>query len=230
MDNVSPAVAFGAGLVSFLSPCVLPLVPVYIASLCGSAAVFDAGKRRIRLPLFFHSLSFVVGFSIVFAALGAIAGITGFAVDLSPLLLARVSGGLLVAFGLFMLVALKVPALNFEKRLSISSGRSTSYARSVFVGAVFSLAWTPCVGPLLGGILTLALSTETAWSGAYLLVIYSLGLGIPFLAIGAAFDYINPLMKRISRYSGTIYLVGSALLIIMGILILTNRLSLLYIL
>lgn len=230
MENISPAVALGAGLFSFLSPCVLPLVPVYLASLCGSAAVFEPGVRRIRLPLFFHSLSFVVGFSIIFTVLGAIAGITGFAVNLSPLLLGRIAGSLLVAFGLFMLVALKVPWLNYEKRLNLSFGQSTNYLRSLLIGAVFSLTWTPCVGPWLGSIITLAWSTETAWRGAYLLAVYSLGLGIPFLIIGAAFDYINPLIRRIYCYSSTIYMAGSALLIIMGILILTNRLSWFYVL
>ena len=111
-ENISLIVAFIGGLLSFLSPCVLPLVPVYLASLYGPE-IFDSGGSRIRIPLFFHSLSFVVGFSIVFVALGAIVGLTGYAVNPSYALLSRVAGSLLVVFGLFMLVALKVPWLNY---------------------------------------------------------------------------------------------------------------------
>jgi cytochrome c-type biogenesis protein len=131
---------------------------------------------------------------------------------------------LLIFFGAFMLASLKIPWLNYEKRLSLSRGTTTSYLRSFLIGAVFSLAWTPCVGPILGGILTIAWSSETAWLGAYLLAIYSLGLGIPFLAIGAAFDSLIPFLKRIHRYSTAIYIFGGALLIAVGILILTNKL------
>ena len=117
-----------------------------------------------------------------------------------------------------------MPWLNYEKRLSSSLGTTTSYLRSFLTGGVFSLAWTPCVGPILGGILTLALGSETAWQGAYLLAIYSLGLGLPFLIMGIAFDFITPLLKRIYRYSNWIYIISGLLLIAVGILILTNRL------
>jgi len=151
----------------------------------------------------------VIGFSILFAVLGAIAGITGFAVNLDPLLLRTISGSLLIVFGVFMLAALKKPRSNFEKRLTVSAGHSTGYLRSLFIGAIFSLTWTPCVGPWLGSILTLAWSTETAWNGAYLLGLYSLGLSLPFLIIGAAFDYINHLLKRIYRYAGIVYMAST---------------------
>ena len=224
MDNIPLVVAFGAGLLSFLSPCVLPLVPVYFASLCGPD-IYDAGHSRFRLTLFLHSLSFVVGFSIVFTMLGAIAGITGYAINLSSTLLNTIAGSVLIAFGVFMLAALKIPWLNYEKRVSPSVGRKTGYLRSLIIGAVFCLAWTPCVGPILGGILTLAWSSETAWSGAYLLAAYSLGLGIPFLVIGAAFDSVTPWLKRFHRYSTKIYIFGGVLLIAAGALILTNKLT-----
>ena len=223
MENVSIIVAFSAGLLSFLSPCVLPLVPVYLASLAGPE-IFGARVTGIRIPMFFHSLSFVVGFSIIFITLGAIAGLTGFAINPSFALLNKISGSLLIAFGLFILVALKVPWLNYEKRLIPSLGNTTGYLRSFLIGATFSLAWTVCVGPILGGILALALSSATAWRGAHLLAVYSLGLGLPFLVIGVAFDSITPLLKRIYRYSSLIYIISGLLLIAMGILILTNNL------
>jgi len=224
MPNVSIIAAFSAGLLSFLSPCVVPLVPVYLASLVGPE-ILESKENRPKLPIFLHSLSFVIGFSIILVTLGAIAGLTSFAINPSSALLNKIAGSLLIAFGLFMLAALKLPWLNFEKRLTPSLGNTTGYLRSLLVGATFSLVWTPCVSPILGGILTLALGSETAWHGAYLLAIYSLGLGLPFLVIGIAFDSLAPLLKRIHRYSTWFYILGGLLLITIGVLILTNNLN-----
>ncbi len=222
-EHIPLLVAFGAGLLSFLSPCVVPLVPVYLASLCGPE-IFEPRVNRIRMPIFLHSLSFVIGFSIVFIILGAAAGLAGFAIGPYSMVIRLIAGSLLIVFGLFMLTALKVPWLNYEKRLNSSLGTTTGYLRSFLTGGIFSLAWTPCVGPILGGILTLALDSATVWRGAYLLAIYSLGLGLPFLIIGVAFDAITPLLKRIYSYSSWIYIISGLLLIAMGILILTDRL------
>ena len=221
--SISLLAAFGAGLLSFLSPCVLPLVPVYLASLAGPE-IFEAKGNRSRIPVFLHSLSFVVGFSIVFIFMGVSVGLLGFAIGPHLELMRKIAGSLLIAFGLFMLAAFKIPWLNYEKRLSPSLGNTTGYLRSFLIGAIFPIAWIPCTGPLLGSILTLGGASETAWGGAYLLAIYSLGLGLPFLIIGAAFDSITPLLKRIHRYSTAIYIASGALLIIIGILILTNNL------
>ncbi|MBA7613036.1 Thiol:disulfide interchange protein DsbD [subsurface metagenome] len=227
MEEVSLLVAFGAGLASFVSPCVLPLVPVYLASLAGPE-IFDDKATRKRMPIFLHSLSFVIGFSIVFTILGAGAGLAGFAISAHLAVIRQIAGSLLIVFGLFMLAALRVPWLNYEKHLNPSLSHKTGYLRSFLTGGIFSLAWTPCVGPILGGILTLALSSKTAWQGAYLLAIYSLGLGLPFLIMGIAFDSITPLLRRINRYSKWIYIISGLLLIAIGILILTNRLVWLY--
>ena len=223
MEEVSLAVAFGAGVLSFFTPCVLPLVPVYLASVCGTE-ILEAEKPKARFPILFHSLSFVVGFTIIFIALGAAAGLAGFAIGSHSLVL-KIGGGLLIAFGLFLLASLKFPWLNYEKRLAPSLGATTGYLRSMLIGAIFSLAWTPCVGPILGSILTLAWSSETAWQGAYLLAIYSLGLGIPFLVIGFAFDFFRPLLRRLHRYSTWSYFISGLLLITVGILTLTNTLN-----
>ena len=223
MEEVSLAVAFGAGVLSFFTPCVLPLVPVYLASVCGTE-ILEAEKQKARFPIFFHSLSFVVGFTIIFIALGAAAGLAGFAIGSHSFVL-KIAGGLLIVFGLFLLASLKFPWLNYEKRLAPSLGATTGYLRSMLIGAIFSLAWTPCVGPILGSILTLAWSSETAWQGAYLLAIYSLGLGIPFLVIGFAFDFFRPLLSRLHRYSTWSYLISGLLLITVGILTLTNTLN-----
>ena len=224
MENIPLLIAFSAGLLSFLSPCVLPLVPVYLASLYGPE-IFEPTAKRNRIPVFLHSFSFVIGFSIVFISLGVGAGLAGFALSAHLVVVRKIAGSLLIAFGLFMLIAQKVPWLNYEKRLAPSRSMATGYLRSFLTGAIFSLAWTPCVGPVLGGILTLAATSEAVWHGAYLLAIYSLGLGLPFLMIGAAFDSVTPLLKRISRYSGLIYIISGVLLIAVGILILTSRLA-----
>jgi cytochrome c-type biogenesis protein len=221
-ENISLVVAFSGGLLSFLSPCVLPMVPVYLASLYGPG-VFEV--RSSRVPLFLHSLSFVVGFSVIFIALGAVVGLTGYAFNPNYTLLNKIAGSLLIVFGLFIVAALKIPWLNYEKRLAPSLGNTTGYLRSFFLGAVFSLGWTACVGPILGGILTIASVRATAWHGAYLLAFYSLGLGLPFLIIGVAFDSIMPILKRIQRYSSIIHIASGLLLITMGVLVLTDSLG-----
>ena len=225
MENISLLVAFSAGLLSFLSPCILPLVPVYLSSLAGPE-IFESKASKVRVPLFLHSLSFVVGFTIVFTIMGAGAGLVGFAIGAHLAVIRQVAGILLIVFGSFLLLGQKVPQLNFERRITPSRGVTTGYLRSFFTGGIFTLAWTPCVGPVLGGILSLAATSETAWSGASLLAIYSLGLGIPFLIIGAAFDSVAPLLRRISRYSKVVYTVSGVLLIAVGILALTNKLIL----
>ncbi len=217
-------VAFGAGLVSFVSPCVLPMVPVYLASLAGPE-VLEAQAATSRRPVFLHSLSFVLGFALVFTMMGAAAGLAGIVINPNSPLVQKIVGGLLIALGLFMLAALKIPQLNYERHLSPSLGTTSGYLRSFLTGGIFTLAWTPCVSPILGGILTLALGSETAWHGAYLLLTYSLGLGLPFLVIGAAFSSIRPLLKNIHRYSSLVYTISGILLVSVGIVILTGNLN-----
>jgi len=227
MENVSLLAAFGAGLASFVSPCVLPLIPIYFASLVGTD-ILEGKKSFRRIPVFLHSISFVLGFSLVFILMGTMAGLVGVSISPNSLLVRIISGSLLLFFGLFMLVAMKVPRLNFEKRLSPKLGISSGYLRSSLIGGAFALAWTPCVGPILGSVLTFALNSDTAWQGAYLLTIYSLGLGLPFLLIGVAFDFTIPLIKSIQRYSKWIYIISGIILLLVGILILTNNLTWLY--
>jgi len=224
MPNISIVAAFGAGLLSFLSPCVLPLVPVYLASLVGPE-ILETRVSRSRFTIFLHSFSFVVGFSVVFTMMGALVGLAGVIISPYSPLVQKIAGSLLVAFGLFMLAALKLPWLNYERRLNPSVGTTTSYLRSFIIGAIFPVAWIPCTSWVLGGILTLAATSQTAWHGAYLLAIYSLGVGLPFLIIGVAFDSITPLLRRIHRYSSLIYIISGLLLITIGVLILTNNLT-----
>ncbi len=221
-ENISLLVAFSGGLLSFLSPCVLPMAPVYLASLYGAEI---SGGRKVRAPVFFHSLSFVFGFSVIFVLMGAVIGFTGQTIIPDYNLLGKIAGGLLVFFGVFILLSTWIPWLNYEKHLATPAGKKTGYLRSAVIGASFSLSWTACVGPILGSILAIASVRATAWQGAYLLAVYSMGLGIPFLVIGAAFDSLRPWLKRINRYAGAIRIVSALLLIAAGIFILTGNLT-----
>ncbi|MFC2070715.1 cytochrome c biogenesis CcdA family protein [Chloroflexota bacterium] len=219
-------ISFVAGLGSFLLPCVLPLAPVYLASLVGPE-IFDTGVRQRRLPIFLHSLSFVIGFSIVFSLWGAGAGFIGSAFVEYSTIIRYIVGVLMIIFGLVLLAAQKISWLNYEKRLNVSTGSTKGYLRSFLTGSVFSLAWTPCLGPQIAAILSFASGSGTALRGTYLLAIYSLGLGLPFLIMGAAFDFIIPLLRNINRYSSWIYIISGVLLITVGVLILMNKLVLL---
>jgi cytochrome c-type biogenesis protein len=224
MTEISYIVAFVAGLLSFFSPCVLPLVPAYLANLAGTTAI-DVKTRTSYLPTLFHSLSFVLGFSLIFVALGASLGLVGTSITAHSVLLRQIGGGVIIAFGVFLIAAFKLPWLNYEKRISPTVGSNPGYLRSILVGAVFALGWTPCIGPILGAILALAWSSQTVGQGALLLTIYSLGLGIPFIIIGLAWGAIMPLWKGINRHLGTISIVSGVLLIAVGILMLTGQLS-----
>jgi cytochrome c-type biogenesis protein len=201
---------------------VLPLVPVYISILTGPE-IFQKDKQP-RSFIFFHALSFVMGFVIVFTIVGAGFGLFGLALTAHTTLIRNIAGGLLIFFGLFMLISNWLPLLNFEKRIKPNTGKATGYARSLLVGGVFTFAWTPCVGPILASILTLAIDSKTAATGAVLLLVYAFGLGLPFLILGAAFDTINPWLRKISKYSGVLHIVSGVLLVAVGILILLDRL------
>ena len=224
MENVTVWAAFVAGIASFITPCVLPMVPVYLASLAGPEIL--EGKSESRWPLFLHAFFFVLGMGLVFTLTGALAGLV--CINPNSPVVQKISGGLLIFFGLFMIGAGFIPWLNFEKRLTPKASARTGYFRSFFVGAAFTVAWTPCYGPILGSVLTLAGTSETAGKGALLLAVYSLGLGLPFLLIGAFFSTLSPLLKRLGRFSRWIYFASGALLVIAGILIILGKLSFLY--
>jgi len=198
------------------------MVPIYLTSLAGPE-ILKVGYKPKRRTLFLHSLSFVMGFTFVFTLMGALVGLAGININPNSMVVQRIVGSLLVVFGLFMLATLRVPWLNIEKRLSPSLGRTGGYLRSFLTGAVFTLAWTPCISPILGSILAIAFNTDTAWHGAYLLLVFSIGMGIPFLIIGAAFDTLVPLVKRLNRYTRWIYIISGVLLISLGIVILSGN-------
>jgi len=220
MDELSLGIAFVAGVLSFLSPCVLPLALVFIVNLAGASSLTEEVSRR---RVTFHAISFVAGFSLVFAGLGASVGLIGAVIPIG--LLYRIAGSVLVLFGLWLLAARKIPWLNYEMRFQGSFGKGSGYLRSVGLGAVFALAWTPCVGPVLGGVLALASSAQTAWRGVSLLLAYSLGLGVPFIGIGLAMGSAAPVISWLSRRANMISILSGILLIAVGIALLTGTLT-----
>jgi len=221
MSSITFLTALVAGVLSFLSPCILPLVPVYIANIAGASVLTPAPPDRRYI--FLHTISFIVGFSLVFTALGASLGLVGAAVPQG--VLDKVSGSLLIAFGIFLIAAAKVPWLNYEKRLDFTKAKGTGYVRSFLIGVIFSLGWIPCVGPILGGILTLAASSQTAWQGVYLLLAYCLGLGLPFIIVGLALGAASRYIRWLSRHAFVTSIVAAVLLISIGILMLTGYLE-----
>jgi cytochrome c-type biogenesis protein len=221
MVGITFLTAFTGGILSFLSPCILPLVPVYLANIAGASVLTPtlADRRHILL----HTISFIVGFSVVFIALGASLGLLGAVVPQG--VLEKVAGVLLILFGIFLVAATKVPWLNYEKRLDFARAKGTGYLRSLLIGVIFSLGWIPCVGPILGGILTLAASSQTAWQGVYLLLGYCLGLGLPFIAVGLALGAASRPIRWLSRHAFVTSIVAAVLLISIGILMLTGYLD-----
>lgn len=220
MPSITFSVALAAGILSFLSPCILPLVPVYIANIAGSSVLTDSPPGRGYILL--HTISFIAGFSLVFIALGASLGLLGTTIPTQ--LLQNIAGVVLIIFGLFLIAANKIPWLNYERRLSLNQARGSGYLRSLSIGAIFAFGWTPCVGPVLGGILALSWSSQTVWQGIYLLLAYSLGLGIPFIVVGLALGAVSPYLRWLSRHGLVISIVSAALLITIGILMLAGKL------
>jgi len=216
--GITLLIAFAAGLLAFLSPCVLPLVPVYLASVSGPG-ILDPHARRGRLDILRHTLGFILGLLLVFVAVGTVVGFAGFALS-SRALIRNIGGGLLVVAGIYILASLKFPKLDIRGRLKLSPGGTTGYLRSFLVGVIFSLTCAPCAVGLLGGTLALALSANAWWQGSYLLAAFALGIGVPFLVIGLAFDALSLRLKKITRYHLWLQLASSLLLIVVGISIL----------
>lgn len=220
MDELSLGISFVAGVFSFLSPCVLPLALVYIVNLTGASSLTP---EISRWRVFFHAISFVAGFSLIFAGLGASVGLIGAAIPAG--LLYRIAGSLLILFGLWLLASRKISWLNYAVRFKGSFVGRSGYLRSIGLGAAFSLGWTPCVGPVLAGILALASSAQTAWQGVYLLLAYSLGLGVPFIGIGLAMGSAGSVVAWLSRRTNVISILSGILLIAVGIGLLTSYLT-----
>ncbi len=219
-------VAFVAGLVSFLSPCVLPLVPIYLAQLVGQSVYQSTGEqeeRPTRLNTFLHSVMFVSGFTLAFVALGATASTLGSFLRAHQFELRQIGGILLIIIGLHLTGILKLPFLYWQKRFEFHPARS-SYPASLLIGVIFAIAWTPCVGLILGSILGLAASAATLTQGVLLLLVYSLGLGIPFLLLGLGLDRFSKVLKWLKPHLGKIEVATGVVMILAGLLVFFNLL------
>ncbi|CAN5511346.1 cytochrome c biogenesis protein CcdA [soil metagenome] len=213
--------ALAAGLVSFLSPCVLPLVPGYLAAVTGVSpeGLEDAPVRRVLGP----SLLFVLSFSAIFIVLGLTATGLGRSLGDNRQLLEKISAGLIIAMGLFFIASLFVTRLNREWRIDALMERA-GRGGPLVAGAAFAIAWTPCVGPTLGAILSAAALTESTGRAAFLLAVYSAGLAIPFLLTAVAFARMTRAFEAIKRNYRVIMASGGVVLVVMGVLIWTGEL------
>jgi cytochrome c-type biogenesis protein len=211
--------ALGAGIVSFLSPCVLPLVPGYLSTVTGVSVteLDDAGWRRVLVP----SLLFIASFSAIFIALGLSATSLGQTLREHQDTLTDIAGVLMIGMGLLFVASPFVLRLNREWHVD-SLLRKAGTGGPVVAGAAFAIAWTPCLGPTLGAILGIAAASDSAGHGAFLLAVYSAGLGIPFLATAIAFDRMTTLFDAVKRHYGVVIGIGGVILIATGVLILTN--------
>jgi cytochrome c-type biogenesis protein len=232
LEPVSLIAAFAAGLLSFISPCVLPLIPGYISYISGitledmqgTPAGGGAAAAVSRGRILASSAAFVLGFSLVFVSLGASASALGQLLLPRLALLGRIAGAIIILFGLHTMGVLRMGWLYSEKRIQ-TRAKPAGFLGAGLVGVAFAFGWTPCIGPILAGILAIAAAQETVLQGALLLAVYSLGLGIPFLITALAINLFFAAFARIRRHYHAIEVVSGGLLVVIGVLILTNRLT-----
>jgi cytochrome c-type biogenesis protein len=227
LNPLTLALAAGAGFLSFVSPCVLPLLPAYLGYMTGLSAEELHGPQSTatRAHILGRSVAFVVGLSLVFAALGASASAVGQALLRNQTIILRIAGLLVVLLGLHTLGLVRIPLLYQQRRLSFG-GADGSYVGALLLGAAFAAGWTPCIGPFLAGLLALASQEQTVGQGSLLLFVYGLGLGIPFVLTGLALGTSLRLSKGIKAHMHLLELVSGFLLVGMGLLIFSDRLSL----
>lgn len=224
--------AFIAGFFTFLAPCTLPLVPAYLAFISG-VSLRDGGNRSqirsARQAIFFNGVMYALGFSVVFIFFGVLFGLGGAALVKYKYILQRVGGVVVIFFGLYMMNVIRFPALRFlesEKHFPLARLLKPGKPLNSFLfGATFAFGWTPCIGPILGSILTLAASSATVGTGALLLAIFSLGLALPFLGIALCASSADLFIGKIQRYLQPISFIGGLFLVFIGILLVMNNLG-----
>lgn len=226
--SVSLALAFVAGLVSFLSPCVLPIVPSYVTFITGMTLdeLGAEGKRTARFRAALHAALFVLGFSLVFVALGATATALGAMLRRSLPVLQQVGGVVIIVFGLYLIGVLHVPWLLRERRVHLAA-RPSGLIGSVLVGVAFGAGWTPCVGPVLASILLYAGTSATMGRGMLLLASYALGLGIPFFAAAVGLNWFLAGTRWLRRWLRPVEIGAGVLLVVLGVMLFTGRFNVL---
>lgn len=230
--DISLLAAFVAGILSISSPCVLPLIPIYLAHIAG--VTIGEGKGPPRGIVMRNAAAFVLGFALVFVAFGAALGAAGAASDGLDFLstnrvwLVRFGGILLIVLGLYQTRIIRLPLLDREHRLSLSSGTPGTVTSSFLVGVTFGAGWSPCVGPILGAILTMAAGQGSIERASLLLAAYALGLGIPFLAMAFGFGSASGLMRRVNGHLGLISTLSGAIMLGVGTIMLLGLYELLF--
>lgn len=223
-QGVGLAVAFVAGLLSFLSPCVLPLIPSYVTFVTGMSLdelTADRDRTRARRAVLVHGSLFVLGFTVVFVTLGASATFLGSLFAYASRWVERIGGALLIVFGLYLLGLLRLPGAAREWRVHLAN-KPLGYLGTVLVGITFGAGWTPCIGPVLGGILTIAATRGSVSEGVGLLLVYSLGLAIPFLAAALLMERFLASSRRIGPWLPWLSRISGALLLAIGVLLLSG--------
>lgn len=221
--DVSLLAAFLAGILSISSPCVLPLVPIYLAHIAG-VSVGEPSGGHARAALMRNALAYVAGFSLVFIALGTALGAAGSvatALDLVPqnrTWLVRAGGLLLIVLGLYQTNLIRIPFLDRDRRLALNPGTPGSVSSSFVIGVGFGAGWSPCLGPILGGILTMAAGQGSIERATLLLTVYAVGLGVPFLLVAAAFGSATGFPRKVNRHLHTVTLVSGAVMLGVGII------------
>ncbi|NIR45997.1 MAG: cytochrome c biogenesis protein CcdA [Gemmatimonadetes bacterium] len=220
-------VALFAGLLSFLSPCVLPLVPSYVSFITGlGMEELEQGGEDVKRVALIHSLLFVAGFTLIFLLMGASATAIGQLLRQYQDIIARVGGVIIILFGLLLLGWIPIPALSREKRYQFQN-KPVGYVGTMAVGAAFGAGWVPCIGPILGAILTLAATRANLYEGVGLLFVYSLGLAIPFVLSAVALTAFLGWFQKFRRYIRYVEWVAGVLLIVVGALLLTGKFTVL---
>jgi cytochrome c-type biogenesis protein len=226
---IAALVAFGGGMLSFALPCVWPLVPAYLSFVSGTSIHELKGRQTAGMVrrVVGRTLAFILGFALVYTALGAAAGAVGGAISvLNSVWATRAAGALLIVMGIHLTGVLKIGALYRERRFQVTS-RPASVIGAFLVGTAFAFGWSPCTGPVIAAILTLAAAQQTVGRGIFLLAAYSLGLGVPFLAAALATNLFLALSDRVKRWMGVIEIASGVLLVAVGVLLVLNQMPLL---
>lgn len=224
-SNVTVGLAALAGLASFLSPCVLALVPAYVGYLSGRSVTSSGEVVENRWTTFYHGVAFVVGFSVVFVALGAAASLIGSALYDLRTWIARVGGAVVIVFGLHTIGVIHIPFLDVDTRVQHNPSQNPGFLSSALMGVFFSAGWAPCVGPVLGAVLTLALNSAQVGQGAVLLSAYSVGLAIPFLAAALGVGRIAELLRQYRHIIRYISIATGVVLVVVGVMLMTGTLE-----
>src|SRR3990172_4766900 len=226
--NIGIVTALIAGVLSFASPCVLPIVPGYLSFITGMGLdqlTQKESRSRVLQTAFLNSITFVIGFSLIFVLLGASATAVGKFLHEYMGIFSKIAGVVLILFGLHMIGVIKIPFLLYEKRIH-QEGKTGGLFRSFTAGLLFAFGWTPCIGPILAGILTIAAAAETAQQGMALLAVYSLGLGIPFILSAVFLNAFFNVFSKVKAHLHKVEIAGGVILVALGVLVFTNKLGL----